>query len=186
MIKNINLFIVKYLSIFIILVSCACAPKLVKQVLKQLCGKHENINKVVSIDFTGPNIIPKKNSNDSRSGRAEYKFTITVEKKDIKKSNRICVIIMENDGLFGWKSFLWDDILDFKVITIKKGENQGKGDFVLIAENDEDICGDKGLLEYKFFVDNSGEDKAEIYIRALLYGSSKGDSSPIHHIKIAK
>lgn len=186
MIKKIAVFIVRFLSIFIILASCACAPKSVKKIVKQLCGKHENINKVVSIDFTGPNIIPPKNPNALRKGRAEYKFTVTVEKKDINKSDRICVLIMDNDGLFGWKSLLWDDILDVRIMTIKKGENQGKGDFVLIAENDDDICGDKGLLEYKFFLDNSGEDKAEIYIRALLYGSSKGKSSPIHDVKIAK
>ena len=73
-------------------------------------------------------------------------------------------------------------ILFSSVISISSGYTDEK----FYVQNDEDICGDKGLLEYKFFVDNSGEDKAEIYIRALLYGSSKGDSSPIHHIKIAK
>jgi len=186
MIKKIALVLVWYLFIFIILVTCACVPKSVKLIVKQLCGKHENINKVVSIDLTGSNIIPPTNPNDPRSGRAEYEFTVTVEKKDLNKSNRICVLIMDNDGLFGWKSLLWDDILDVRILTIKKGENQGKSDFVLIAKNNDDICGDKGLLGYKIFLDNSGEDKAEIYIRALLYGSSKGDSSPIHDIEIAK
>ena len=155
-----------------ILAVIGCSPGIPEE-----CG--ENVKKVVSVDFSGPDVIETTPEYDF----AGYDVTITIEKDDESKEARVCYAVRDEDP---WYKGPWgvDDVLDAASMVIPAGKNTRtvEDQFVLYAGGDDDnVCG-AGALPGDAKVEGcSGESAAEVYLQPI---GSSGSESPRHTIRL--
>jgi len=140
------------------------------------CG--ENVQKVVSIDFSGPSVIPTTPEYDF----AAYDVTITIDKNSDDEPSQVCYAVRDEDP---WYKGPWgvDDVLDANIMNFPVGVNTRtlEETFVLWAKNDNEVCG-AGALPGDLKVEGcSGEKKAEVYLDPR---GSAGQDSPKHDVRV--